>query len=394
MTTYKAKYKTKDEENSNFRLSALAFSLAVCLVGVTPVQAASEASNTNEWTHKKIGITAATAVAGAALGGPVGLVLGTAAGDWLGNNVNKAELVSELEGELILTQAERDDAIEQREQALANLMREDMELLMAQDDVNHILDIDLSSMQMNIMFSTADDKIKPQAFARLDALASVLKDRSHVDVYLAGFADPRGADLYNMALSERRAESVQNYLIGKGVNTSRIHISAHGSRKSDAPRNDLDAYAMERVVTIALEERASEQAVAEVNGSHQQDIDLSFMQMNVMFSTADDQVKSHAFARLDALAEALKDNPQLKLHLAGFADPRGADLYNMALSERRAKNVQNYLIGKGISASRIQISAYGSGQSEAPRNDMDAYAMERVVTIAIEKQVLNVASAK
>lgn len=70
-------------------------------------------------------------------------------------------------------------------------------------------------------------------------------------------------------------------------------------------------------------------------------------------------------------AEALKQNPQAKMVIEGHADERGTNEYNIALGEKRANAVYNYVVGLGVSPKRLDKKSWGeerpadAGQSEA-----------------------------
>jgi outer membrane protein OmpA-like peptidoglycan-associated protein len=65
--------------------------------------------------------------------------------------------------------------------------------------------------------------------------------------------------------------------------------------------------------------------------------------------------------KLNQVATALAKNP-FKIEIQGFADASGSDDYNLKLSERRARNVQNYLLQKGVKSNLLQISAFGESR--------------------------------
>tara|TARA_Y100000385_G_C12768681_1_gene498320 strand:- start:50 stop:595 length:546 start_codon:yes stop_codon:yes gene_type:complete len=73
-------------------------------------------------------------------------------------------------------------------------------------------------------------------------------------------------------------------------------------------------------------------------------------------------------------ARALSANPSKRLRLGGHADERGTREYNLALGERRANSILNYLIVNGASRSQIEVVSYGeerpamTGQSESVYN--------------------------
>ncbi|HYI76609.1 MAG TPA: OmpA family protein, partial [Chryseolinea sp.] len=69
---------------------------------------------------------------------------------------------------------------------------------------------------------------------------------------------------------------------------------------------------------------------------------------------------------LEDLAKALQDNPELNVRLVGHTDNIGSEKFNLKLSQHRAQTMKDYLVSKGVEASRI--STDGKGMKE-PLND-------------------------
>ncbi|MCC5943930.1 MAG: OmpA family protein [Bernardetiaceae bacterium] len=91
---------------------------------------------------------------------------------------------------------------------------------------------------------------------------------------------------------------------------------------------------------------------------------------NIFFDTDKADLKEKSKVELDILANFLKDNPKIKVEVAGHTDNVGAAAYNQNLSERRAQSVVNYLVEKQIP--ETQLIAKGYGQSKpAVANDSD-----------------------
>lgn len=65
---------------------------------------------------------------------------------------------------------------------------------------------------------------------------------------------------------------------------------------------------------------------------------------------------------LDEMAQVMRDNPNITIEMASHTDRKGSDEYNLALSERRAKSVIDYLISVGIAADRLQHIGYGESR--------------------------------
>ena len=73
--------------------------------------------------------------------------------------------------------------------------------------------------------------LAPEARATLDRQASWLKQYPNVTVTIEGHADERGTREYNLALGERRSNSVKNYLVAGGINPSRVKVISYGKEK-------------------------------------------------------------------------------------------------------------------------------------------------------------------
>jgi len=67
-------------------------------------------------------------------------------------------------------------------------------------------------------------------------------------------------------------------------------------------------------------------------------------------------------ADLEALAKDMNENPTVNVEIKSHTDSRGPSNYNMKLSEKRGKSVIDYLVGKGVSTSRINAQAFGETQ--------------------------------
>lgn len=92
--------------------------------------------------------------------------------------------------------------------------------------------IDLSHLGIGpVYFDFDKSNIRPDAATRLDSIASMLRAHPDWDIILSGGADCRGSSEYNMALSQRRAESAKSYLSNKGISASRMKTQAFGESK-------------------------------------------------------------------------------------------------------------------------------------------------------------------
>jgi OOP family OmpA-OmpF porin len=70
--------------------------------------------------------------------------------------------------------------------------------------------------------------------------------------------------------------------------------------------------------------------------------------------------------KLDHLYTIMVDNPSIEIELSAHTDSKGLDIYNLDLSNRRAKSCVDYLAGKGIAANRMTSKGYGETRPIAP----------------------------
>ncbi len=101
----------------------------------------------------------------------------------------------------------------------------------------------------------------------------------------------------------------------------------------------------------------------------------------VHFGFNDAALTDEARAQLSQLADCIKKEPG-KVTLAGHADERGTEEYNLQLSNRRAVAVQKYLEDLGVPASKLGTIGYGETRPADPGHDEAAWAKNRRVEFA------------
>ena len=74
-------------------------------------------------------------------------------------------------------------------------------------------------------------------------------------------------------------------------------------------------------------------------------------------------IRTDAEYELENIIDVLRKHPEMTIKIEAHTDSRGRDRYNMKLSDKRAKSTQDYIISRGITASRIQ-SAIGYGETQ------------------------------
>lgn len=79
----------------------------------------------------------------------------------------------------------------------------------------------------------------------------------------------------------------------------------------------------------------------------------------IHFEYNKDKIRPESYPVLDAVAEVLQKNPDIKIEVQGHTDNRGSARYNKDLSDRRAHSVMKYLVARGIAPDRLTAVGYG-----------------------------------
>lgn len=177
------------------------------------------------------------AAAGAIVGGPVGAFVGLVIGGVMGDNIGMAK-----RADLHARQLEQD------------LLDTRIALAKASERTggDEMLDALAQRLNADVLFRTGSADVDAGVATKLEELGKLLAAHAQMEVQLNGFADPRGTAAQNLELSLRRADAVREALIKGGASAEQIRLAAHGEDLTTASRDDLEAYAWERRVSLAI----------------------------------------------------------------------------------------------------------------------------------------------
>ncbi|WP_028892558.1 OmpA family protein [Tenacibaculum sp. 47A_GOM-205m] len=218
------------------------YSLSILFLAGTIFTSCKSIQNANN-TQKGAAIgTAAGAVIGAVIGNNVGSknnselgailggVVGGVAGGVIGNQMDKQ--AREIEEALPGAEVER--------------VGEGIKLTLGENAVR---------------FATNKATLTATAQTNLDKLVPVFKDYENTNIVIYGYTDSTGAVDYNQKLSEKRANSVRNYLASKGLNNSRFETKGLGVKDPIATNDTAEGRSKNRRVEFAIV--ANEQMIKE-----------------------------------------------------------------------------------------------------------------------------------
>ena len=88
-------------------------------------------------------------------------------------------------------------------------------------------------------------------------------------------------------------------------------------------------------------------------------------------------IRSNQRSAVRGNAAWLKQNQRAKIVIAGNCDDRGSEEYNIALGQRRANSLRNYLVSSGVSASRVRTISYGEERPTCAAQTEGCWAKNR-----------------
>jgi len=202
--------------------------LLLGLVGLLVASLAGCASMSKRDKGAIIGAASGAAVGGVignkagntAVGAILGAVVGGAAGAYIGNYMDKQ--AEEMQNDIAGAKIER---------------------------VGEGIKITFDS---GILFDVNKANLRPEAMTNLQNLAQILNKYPDTEILVEGHTDSDGSDEYNLDLSQKRAQSVSNYLSGLQVNATRFHIMGYGESQPIASNDTVEGKQQNRRVDIAI----------------------------------------------------------------------------------------------------------------------------------------------
>ena len=180
---------------------------------------------------------------GAAIGAAAGAVLGSITGGKAGTGAVIGSAAGAVAGNLWSKRME--DKRRAMEQATTG---SGVQVARTADDELKV------QVPSDISFEVGSASLEPRLRPVLDAFAHGLGSDRATLVKVVGHTDNTGSDAINEPLSLRRAESVRNYLVDRGIHADRIEVAGRGSREPVVANDNAEDRARNRRVEIFLRE--------------------------------------------------------------------------------------------------------------------------------------------
>jgi peptidoglycan-associated lipoprotein len=107
------------------------------------------------------------------------------------------------------------------------------------------------------------------------------------------------------------------------------------------------------------------------------DLDIGEPYVKIYFDYDQDALREDALSDLLKVSRLMKDNLKYTLLVEGHADERGTREYNLALSERRAKAVEDFLSASGVSSFNVEVVGYGEEKPVDSGSNESAWSQNR-----------------
>lgn len=122
---------------------------------------------------------------------------------------------------------------------------------------------------------------------------------------------------------------------------------------SSTPVEKVDVQETKTVDLTATKQQDTDNEVVMNN------VDVGEAYVTILFDYDEDTLKEESLEELFAISRLMKSDSMYTLLVEGHADERGTREYNLALSERRAKAVEDFLTATGVSSFNIEVVGYG-----------------------------------
>jgi OOP family OmpA-OmpF porin len=209
-------------------------------------------------------------------------------------------------------------------------------------------------ISLNIEFDINKADIRPQYHDEVARVGDFMKKYPETTAVIEGNTDEVGSDESNIQLSQRRAESVVNYLVNEfGIDHSRLSAKGYGKSRPIASNGTDAGKQKNRHIDAVIDCAFDVRNIAPPP-------ERLCMALKVEFATDSAEIKPVYYDEVDKVGEYMKKYPTTTAVIEGHTDNVGNLDYNTQLSQRRAESVVNYLTEKfGIESSRLSAKGYG-----------------------------------
>ncbi len=239
----------------------------------------------------------------------------------------------------------------------------------------------VTCFNLKVHFAFDKANIEPKYGKELKRVADFMHANPDAHATIEAYADAVGSEEYNLKLTDRRAQSVKDYLV-KHFNISADRLDTEGMGKSKPIATNLTDTGR------ALNRRAVRVFCSNGKEMAEPKLKQTCVGLKVMFDSGSAKFKSEYEPEIRRVADYMREHPDINGTIEGYTDNTGPGRFNKALSLKRAQAVKNRLVkGYGISAGRLKTVGLGESRpihtnATAQGRAKNRYAVEILCTPA------------
>ncbi|WP_378188094.1 OmpA family protein [Aquimarina sp. W85] len=202
-------------------------------------------------------------------------------------------------------------------------------------------------------FNTENTQLLSNSKKELDEVIKLLKSEKSIQVSILAYTDKTES---NLEKAQNRAKLIMQYFVDNEVDKDRLQFGS-------IQRNLVT---IEKTFKLMMD-------IAPIN-----------------FKTNSGELQNQSLKELEKVVGIMNDLPTIKVEVQGHADSKGKKSINIKISEKRAQNIRNQLINKGISKSRLIAKGYGESKLKNHCYDnVECSDAEHEINRRVEFMILN-----
>jgi outer membrane protein OmpA-like peptidoglycan-associated protein len=224
----------------------------------------------------------------------------------------------------------------------------------------------------DLFFDLNKPTLRPEDSIPLDSIATWMKLHPEFEIEVGNHSDYINPNS-STRLTLSRANTIRDYLVAHGVQATKVTAVGYGDTRNIIPQSVIAKTASKgkQDSLQAINRRTEFKIVAVYPGLMKAFLltDTVFWpgevlrdEGKILFDLDKAGLRPETKEYLDTIVLFLKQHPAMKLEVDAHTDSRGSDDSNLRLSQARAQCIMDYLISRGIEASRLRAKGFGETQ--------------------------------
>src|SRR3954468_4298766 len=232
---------------------------------------------------------------------------------------------------------------------------------------------------LDVQFEINQKTVQREAEEKINKVGIFMNKYPKTTAVIEGHSDEVGTTAANQALSERRAESVVNYLVDKShIARSRLKAVGYGETRPIASNNTEEGRRLNRRINAVIACATDIEGIEAVP-------DRITMAMEMEFDTNRAELRPQYRGELEKVVKFMKANPRVNATVEGHtSNQQGTAAQSMQLSQQRAQSVVNAMADMGVDRKRMTAAGFGQTRRFAYNTSIEGRQENRRVNIILD----------